>query len=386
MALRLPRSLSCTILACIGLQAGALAAELGDARVASHIGQQLVADIELTALRDDTAPVQARLASADIYRGAGIAMPPVLSGLNLSVMRRGDRQFLHVTSLGPVQSDYLHLYLELADGNERAVRLATLWLTPDPNPAPLAAARAVQAAAAPEPKPLAAVVADPGAASVPKAGSKPGPGPATHVGAIPASRPTAGVARVPAPAAKVAPPSAPAPLPLGAAKPAICVRADPAALKTCVALDYKNAQLTAQIGHLEDKVKVLQIAMRAAPAPQHVVPTKAGTHAEPLGHAATRPSRAPQPETVTARAVAPVAKPKKVQVPEPGFPWWWLALGGGVLLAGVAASVAVALRRKAAREREAEARKASLPPVMSGVKDRLMPDKGAAAPAESAQE
>jgi hypothetical protein len=409
MARRLPHSLFCLIHACIGLPGGALAAELGDARVVSHIGQQLVADIELTALHDETAPVQVRLASADVYRGAGIAMPPVLSGLSLSVMRRAGRQFLHVTSQGPVQSDYLHLYLELADGNERAVRLATLWLTPDPNPASLAAARPVQPAAAPElkpvpkappepePKPSPALVDKPGAASVPKPAPKPAakpvPAPAAQAGAVQALKPAAPVNRIGAPAAKAVPPIALAPSPRSTMPPAAwasCARPDPALLRTCVALDYKNARLTSQIGQLEDKVKLLQLAMGATPAADHVVPAKAGTHAEPLRYAASAmaASRAPESAKPAARVVAKPAQAR--QPPEPSFPWLWLALGGTVLLAGAGATVFVVLRRKAEQERKAKAMKASLSPIMSGVKNRLVAGKGAPAgadaPADATQE
>jgi hypothetical protein len=321
MARRLRHSLFCIILACVGLPAGALAAELGDARVVSHIGQQLLADIELTALRDEAAPVQVRLASADIYRGAGIAMSPVLSGLNLSVARRGGRQFLSVTSFGPVQSDYLHLYLELAEGSERTVRLATLWLTPDPNPAPKPAPEpkpvpkpepAPERKAAPEPAPKSAP--SPAVASVPQPALKPlraSAAPAVHAALVPASKSAAALTRAPV-AVKVAP-AAPAPLPLAAAKPASCPRPGPAILKTCVALDHKNAQLNAHLGQLEDKVKVLQLAMGAVP---------------------------------------PGAKPKRAARP-PVF----------------------VLRRKTAREREETARRASLPAIMPGVKKRLMPEK-----------
>jgi hypothetical protein len=105
--------------------------------------------------------------------------------------------------------------------------------------------------------------------------------------------------------------------------------------------------LNAHLGQLEDKVKVLQHAMGAAPPP----------------------------EKATARVVPPGTKAKKAaRPPEPAFPWLWLALGGAVLLAGVGAAVFV-LRRKAAREREETARRASLPAMMPGVKKRLMPEK-----------
>jgi pilus assembly protein FimV len=183
-------------------------------------------------------------------------------------------------------------------------------------------------------------------------------------------KPTAAVARVSV--AKGAPPAAPAPLPLGAATPPNCARPDPALLKTCVALDYKNARLTEEIGHLEDKVKVLQMAMGAAPA------------------AVSAPSPAPRPANATPRVVPLQAKPtKSAPPPAPAFPWLWLALGGALLL-GVGARVFHLLRRKAAREREAKAEKASQPAVMPGVKNRLMPEKGelaaAAATADSARE
>ena len=75
-----------------------------------------------------------RLAHPNVYRGANIGMPAVLSTLAMTVTQRDGRQFLHVTSLRPVDAGHLHLYLELTDKGQRAVRLVTLWLTPDPNP------------------------------------------------------------------------------------------------------------------------------------------------------------------------------------------------------------------------------------------------------------
>ncbi|WP_368854509.1 FimV family protein, partial [Massilia sp. Root335] len=159
------------------------AAELGDPRVVSHIGQPLVADVELTMLEDAATPVRVRVASPEVYDGAGIAVPPVLSSLNLSVMRRDGRQFLHVTSLRPVDADHVHLYLELVDKGDRAVRLATLWLTPDPNPAP-APARVAGPVVVPEPAAVPGRKAGPVAVSGPAAA----PVPARKV-AVPASAP-----------------------------------------------------------------------------------------------------------------------------------------------------------------------------------------------------
>jgi hypothetical protein len=152
MPRRLSFQLANLLFAC-GLLARAHAAELGDVKVNSFIGQHLSADIELTSIDEPAAPVQVRLASIDVYRGANLDMPAVLASLNLSVVRRDGKQFLHVTSTRPVDADHLHLYLDLGDGNRRGVRLATLWFAPDPMPPalpervaiPMAAPAAVRA-------------------------------------------------------------------------------------------------------------------------------------------------------------------------------------------------------------------------------------------------
>jgi hypothetical protein len=194
----------------------AQAAELGDAVVLSHIGQPLVADIELTGVADPAQAVSVRLASPDVFRGANIGMHPVLAGLNLSVMRRDGRQFLHITSVRAVDTEYVHLFLDLGDGGKRNVRAATLWFTPDPNPPP--------------PLPVA-----------------PRPAPATPV-------------EPPRPAIVLRVPSAPAACPQKFSEEQI---------KACTASEYQNGLLSAQIVELEEKVKTLQLAMeaKAEPAP-----------------------------------------------------------------------------------------------------------------------
>jgi pilus assembly protein FimV len=295
MACRLPLLLTCALLA-----GAAQAAELGEPRVSSHIGQQLVADIELTMLEDAANPVQVRLASPNVYRGANIGMPAVLSTLRMSVMRRDGRQFLHVTSLGKVESEHLHLYLELADGSQRTVRLATLWLTPDPNPAPPppppvpVAPPVIAKVAEPAPKP-APVVARPKPAPVP---AKPKPAPAPVKAAAPA-------------------PPKPEPAPAGGA----CAPKPKQQVDACVVLGAKNAMLREQLGQLEDKVRVLQVA--------------AGASASSV----VRPVKPHKPK-----------KKKAGPPPEAGTPW--LLVGGAA--AGVLALLAglqVVLRRRRAGRR-----------------------------------
>ncbi|HEU4852009.1 MAG TPA: hypothetical protein VFT37_07625 [Telluria sp.] len=243
----LPKTLTAAVLC--AAQLAAHAAELGDPVVKSHIGQPLVADIEL--LAEEGGAVRATIAHDDVYRGANIARSPVIDTLHMSVMRRDGRQFLHITSIKPVEAGYLHLFLELNENGKRDIRPATLWLTPEP-PAP----------------------------------------------------PRRSVAPVPAPATEPAPSPAPAARPRAARAPDLA----------CQALDYKNAQLAAQIVDLEEKVKALQATIDL-----QVMPDRPGVVAAP---------------------VAKPAVPKNPKAAKGGVPGWIayagvglvVVLGGGGLL------------------------------------------------------
>jgi len=353
------------------------AAELGEAQVLSHIGQALVADVELTLIEDPATKVAVRLANPDVYRGANIAMPPVLSSLNMTVMRRDGRQFLHLTSLKPVEQRILHVYLELVDGGQRSVRLVSLWLTPDPNPAPAPTPL-------PVPEPVAALV---------KAPPVPAPRPAAALQTgeeyVDVPRPAAPAARkvhvnaVPRPAPVRKPVAAPAAAPVTAAPaeaPACAPQAPSEHANACVALGEKNAALHQQLGKLEEKVKLLQGAAPAAlpaavPAPAPAPAAKEAPQAAPKG--APRIHR----------------KPKKVEPPQAETPW--LPIGGaiGAVLAIGALALALLRRRKRssfgkipAAHKPAKLPKADeadpKPHFMAAVKARLMPGKGKeAAPA-----
>jgi hypothetical protein len=315
----------------------ALAAELGDVRVSSHIGQPLVADIELAMVDDPAAPVSVRVASPEVYSTAGIAVPPVLASVNLSVMKRDGRQYLHVTSLRPVAGEHLHLYLELTDKGQRTVRLATLWLTADPNPAPVpvaapaaAVAARVEPAPAPLPAPAPARKPEPAARHVEEEGAK-------HVQPTPArprpiGKPFAAIGH---PEVKAAPLA----LPIHAtppAAPAACAKegsqqAEQA--KVCAALDGKSAALKAQIGALEGKVKALQARLGAGPAA--VAPPAPA--AAPKAEAAPKPAVAqepPGPKPISAIKPLVPRKPKAPPAaPETGLPWGWIGGGAALLLA-----------------------------------------------------
>lgn len=240
-----------------GLLTCAHAVELGEPLVRSHIGQPLSADIELTGIAGEAVSVQAALANPDVYRGANIAMHPALSSLNMTIVRRDGRRFLHIASPKVVESEYVHIFFELTENGRHSVRQATLWFTPDPHPA-----------APPKPAP----VVLPLQAAVPAAPI-----------AVPAK----------APRAPIAPPrvvAAPVVLPLMRAAPAAaCVQQFSAAqIGTCAALDAKNARLNAQIVELEEKVGRLTLAMQGRVQPAAALTPAA---AKPIP-AARKPARA----------------------------------------------------------------------------------------------
>jgi hypothetical protein len=227
--------------------AAAPAAELGELTVRSFIGQPLVADIELTALApDELNNLHVRLASPDVFQGANISMNPVLQSLNMTVMRRDQRQFLHITSFKPVNKEYLHLFVEISGGGRSAVRSVTLWLSPDLTPVPVAA---------------------PAVKIAPPLESRPAPAPPT----------------VPQPVLEIAP-SAPARPAVGRVAPVRILpkvlaqetRSGPAGAcvseglskqaTQCTALEHKNEALTKKLIELEGKVKMLQEGFAPASA------------------------------------------------------------------------------------------------------------------------
>ncbi|UOD27714.1 hypothetical protein INH39_19655 [Massilia violaceinigra] len=323
--------------------ANADAAELGDVQVRSYIGQPLVADVELTSLAEPAASVQVRLADPDVWRGANVRMHPVLSNLSMSVMRRDGRQFLHITSVKPVEGDYVHLFLTLGEGGKREVRAVTLWLSHDPQPAP------------PPPPPVAVAV----------------PAPA----ALPAAPVRAEPARVAAPA--------PAPRPvrvlqLPSAAPASCPQISEDQIKTCADLDRKNGVLSARIVELEEKVKLLQRAIEgkgaaashAAASASHAAASaghdaaSGGHEAASASHAAASASHAAEP-AVPPPILSRAALAKKNAAASKGepFPWMLVAGAAGATLVTALAVWFLLRRRKRKAALAAEAAVPADPPA-----------------------
>jgi pilus assembly protein FimV len=138
------------------------AAGLGRLQVLSALGQPLRAEIEIVSLQpgeDDS--LQARLATMDAFRQAGIEMSSALLDATFTIDRRGARPVIRMTTSQAVNDPFLDVLIELSWANGRLVREYTFLLdpiefkSPAPTAAPAPAARpapvpsAVPAAPAP---------------------------------------------------------------------------------------------------------------------------------------------------------------------------------------------------------------------------------------------
>lgn len=281
------------------------AAEFGEIKTLSYIGQPLEVDIELTALTaDELAGLRARLASPDVYRGASIAMNPALDTVDMSIVKRGARQFLHVTSIKRIDSNYLHLFVEFTSGARQSVRIATVTLGRDPAPPPPPAPPKVAAPAFVMPlEPVMPARLKP--VTVTPAAAKPLPKPAPPVVVVP-------------------PPPKPKPAPKIVEAPACKPQAPLRSSRECAALDATNAALTAKLVDLEAKVKVLQQALGAQVAPTPLVST-------PL---ASKPL-----------ALKPATKTRVKPAAAPGNNLLWIGIGAAGLLLLIALGVYLLRKR-----------------------------------------
>ena len=274
-----------SLIACAAASLGlppVMAAELGEMAVLSHVGQPLLAELELTALApDEVNGVAVRLASPDVYRGGGIGMDPALQTLTISPFERGGRHYVRVATRQAIQAGHVHLYLLLGNGSGAVVRLGTLWLTPAPP-----AAAPVSAPARPAiPVPASVSTPVPLPRAVPVA-------PSPDAAALAARARAEGLVRparvfvpppaAPAPAASVL---RPPPLRRAAAPVATCApQAETGQAAACVGLDEKNTVLTEKLGELEGKIGALQraLALPAAAVPPAAAPAVAeAPHAKP---------------------------------------------------------------------------------------------------------
>ena len=130
------------------------AAGLGRLQVFSALGQPLRAEIEIVSLQpgeDDS--LQARLATMEAFRQAGIEMSSALIDVTFTIDRRGARPVIRMTTSQAVNDPFLDVLIELSWATGRLVREYTFLLDPIEfkGPAPAAATPAPAARPAPGP-------------------------------------------------------------------------------------------------------------------------------------------------------------------------------------------------------------------------------------------
>jgi pilus assembly protein FimV len=140
----------------------AQAAGLGRLTVLSPLGSPLNAEIEIVSLQPgEEDGLNARLASADAYRQAGIEPSSALRTVRFAIVKRDGRPVLRVTSASPVNEPFVDLLVDLEWSGGRLTREYTVLLDPPELKGPQAIAAAPQAPVAPSAQPLPPLEAKP---------------------------------------------------------------------------------------------------------------------------------------------------------------------------------------------------------------------------------
>lgn len=155
----------------------AQAASLGNLTVRSSLGQPLLAEIDLIAVRkEELGTLEVRLGSTEAYRKADMQYGAVLSGTRLSIEKRPNGTlYIRVISTRPVNEPFVNLVVELSSSSGRYTRDYTALVDP-PGYTPPQTVAAAPAAAEPRPappRPEPKVVATP--APAPAGGKEYGP-------------------------------------------------------------------------------------------------------------------------------------------------------------------------------------------------------------------
>lgn len=182
----------------------AWALSLGRVAVLSTQGEPLRADIEITDLKDEEADsLKANIASAELFRAAGLAYDPQFNQLRIELQKRPDgRTYLRLRSEQAITVAYLDLVLEVSWSTGRTVRDYTLLLEPPRPPAEPAPSTLPQIsppvppASAPDAAPA---LPEPSPAPPPPA---PTPAPPPQMPAAPAAKPVPKAAPATSPAAR----------------------------------------------------------------------------------------------------------------------------------------------------------------------------------------
>lgn len=190
------------VVAALTLSTCVSALGMGGINVTSSLGQPLKADIELVAVgKAEKASLVARLASPDIYKGAGLEYPYGNKFKFQIESRANGEPYLTVTSAQPVNDPFVSLLVELTWASGKLLREYTFLLDPpdyvpeQPKPAevqavaPVVQVAPVEAAPVEQPAPAAAapVESEPAAEPAEQPAEKPvAVAPAKQVAAEPA--------------------------------------------------------------------------------------------------------------------------------------------------------------------------------------------------------
>ena len=133
------------------------AAGLGKINVLSALGQPLKAELEVTANRDETLSLVARVASIESFRQAGIEYSPALLNLRFSkeIKERGGRRYIELSTDRPLNEPFIDMLVELSWASGRLVREYTFLLDPPELAQKAPPAPVVTPPVAPEPAKLA---------------------------------------------------------------------------------------------------------------------------------------------------------------------------------------------------------------------------------------
>ena len=133
------------------------AAGLGRLTVNSALGQPLRAEIEIVSLQPgEEDSLQARLASLEAFRQAGIELSNALVGLQFAIEKRAGRPVIRLSTAQAVNEPFLDLLVELSWSTGRLVREYTFLIDPVEYKGPAPAAAAAPAPTAkPAPEPVA---------------------------------------------------------------------------------------------------------------------------------------------------------------------------------------------------------------------------------------
>jgi pilus assembly protein FimV len=125
-------ALALAIASCMSLATTAAeAAGLGKLTVFSSLGQPLKAEVELSATGEELLGMNARLASPDTFKQAGVEYASSLTDLSFKVERRANgKSVLRLSSARPVNEPFLDFLVELTWPSGRLVREYTFLLDP----------------------------------------------------------------------------------------------------------------------------------------------------------------------------------------------------------------------------------------------------------------